>query len=88
MKCLNKDCGYTMQDKICSKKENGVFYFMCESCMAIHKAKINKETFELEISLAPDEDLEDIIRLMDGVFESTFNKMELGKLELSFKVTK
>lgn len=83
MKCLNAKCGVEMLNRVCSKKENGIFYFMCEDCMTVHKAQVNTETFELEIILAPDEDCEKIAELMTGTFGEDLDKVNM---QIAFKV--
>lgn len=69
MECSNTNCGCVMLNKICSKKSNGVFYFICEHCMTVHKAEIDTDTFELKIGLAPDEDMDNVRVLMTESFK-------------------
>lgn len=56
MKCQH--CDKVLKDHICSEKKDGVFYFVCMECRAVHKVSINPDTFELVVELAPDEDIE------------------------------
>lgn len=71
MKCSNINCGHEManENKICSKKSGGVFYFICEHCMMVHKVEIDIATYELKIGLAPDEDIENVKELMADAFK-------------------